>query len=147
MKTLNELTDDLDRIRGEYPPGSDPSPGETVCYVCLTGIEYQPVREVKLDRDEDGAVIIFCVDLDMEEFERIPNGSQALTQAMERLAVAMKLIARSKPVRDFDEVLLECERVHAQAVGHPLRDTLKRLMETAKLMVAPSNSDWKQDKD
>lgn len=55
--TIQEVIEDLQKAAAQSPWGS-----ETVVYLCETEREYIQLREVKLDKDEDGAVALFMIE-------------------------------------------------------------------------------------
>lgn len=66
--TIDEAIDQLQVIAAQSPLG-----GDTVVCVCISGIEYQPVSEIKMDRSQDGAIALVMQPFDLEAYDEQPG--------------------------------------------------------------------------
>ena len=62
--TIDQDIDQLQVIAAQSPLG-----GDTVVCVCISGIEYQPVSEIKMDRSQDGAIALVMQPFDLEDYD------------------------------------------------------------------------------
>ena len=62
--TVDEAIEQLRTIAATSPLG-----GDTCFYVCISGIEYQPVSKIKMDRSQDGTIALVMQPYEAEGFE------------------------------------------------------------------------------
>jgi hypothetical protein len=68
MLTIKLAMEKLQKIAKISPLGE-----ETVLCVCIPGIEYQTISEIKLEKSDDGAIALIMQPFDLDYFQQLIN--------------------------------------------------------------------------